>query len=152
MTEQDPFKSASFGEQITENLDRLLLVTPREYQTGLVTKFNNKEKPTSDAVLVDFVVLDLEDGPEEFTDALVFQGPLIRTFKAQAKYNEANPSGDPKTGFPQMTLGRLERGEDKKGLGENKRPWIMSPPSEEDKVRARDYLAGRKSEPDDPFA
>lgn len=142
----DPFKSgASGGAGITEYEDHLLLVTPTEYVESISTSYGD-----TDAVRVDFVVLDAPDGPEEVEDTLVFQRILISAMKRAANFNEKN-SVDPATGYPKMVLGVLAPNKDKQKKGQDA-PWDLLEPSEEQKVLARKYLEGKRSEPADPFA
>lgn len=147
MSNDDPFKSGSAGGAgITEFDGQLLLVVPTEHVQGIDTTFG-----TTDAVRVDFYVLDAPDGIEAVEDTLVFQRVLISAFKAQAKFNERNPGGDPATGFPKMTLGRLIQDEAQKKKGQSA-PWVLQEPSDEDKAVAREFLPNLKREPADPFA
>ena len=155
----DPFETARSGfNQISDHYGQLLLITPLEHVFDLKTVHSTKDKPTTDAIDADVVVLTGDDAPQEFSSMRIFQGPLIMTLKRAAKFNSQYPAGDPNTGRPKMILGRLSRGEDKSGtLTENlyftaadKRAWILLPPSEEDKQTARDYLA--KHPVDDPFS
>lgn len=139
----DPFDTPGSGGSITEYLGSLLLITPTEYLPNITTKFT-KQGETSDAVDVDFVALDADGGPEEVANTRVFQGPLIRDLKSAAQKNMAHVNGNPATGLPWMVLGRLARGEDKKGYGQDKRPWILSAPSDADKDVARKYIATLK--------
>lgn len=167
----DPFDSAGSFEPIIPMYGRLLLITPLEHVFGIKTQYATEEKPTSDAIDAQIVILDDGDAPvnwdgdvpvagSEIPSMRFFQGPLIATLKRAAKFNEANPAGDPKTGRPKMILGRLGRGEDKtKKLKEalyftdaDKRAWILTPPTDADKQLARDYLAKAPVEPADPFA
>lgn len=154
----DPFDSARSGfDLISDHYGKLLLITPIEHVTGLKTAYSTPEKPTTDAIDSDVVVLTGEEAPQEFTSLRIFQGPLIMTLKRAAKFNAQYPAGDPQTGRPKMVLGRLARGEDKTGkltkalefTAADKRAWILIPPSNEDKQLARDYLA--KKPVDDPF-
>lgn len=143
---EDPFKSgASGGTGITEYEGQLLLVTPTEYIESMKTSFGD-----TDAVRVDFVVLDAPDGPEEVEDTLVFQRILISAMKRGATFNEKN-GVDPQTGYPKMILGVLMPNKDKQKKGQDA-PWDLLEPNDEQKALAREYLAGRKTEPADPFA
>lgn len=147
MSYDDPFKAGSAGGAgITEYDGQLLLVVPTEYVQGVKTSYGE-----ADAVRVNFVVLDAPDGIEEVEDTLVFQRVLISAFKAQAKFNERNPDGDPANGYPKMTLGRLFQDEKQKKQGQSA-PWVLGEPTEEDKALARMYLPKLKREPADPFA
>ena len=146
MTMIDPFSSASSFDRIQDFEGQLLLVTPLEYLEGLNTSFGDNK----DAVDADLVVLDAEDGPEEYSSVRIFPGALIGTLKRAAKLNQTNPMGDPTTGFLKMVLGRLGKGEAKKGMSA---PWILQPPTEEDKKSARGWIAElRKRRDEDPFA
>lgn len=155
---QDPFSGPTGDfDRIQDQLGRLLLITPTDHLVDLITQYTKKGE-TSDAIEADVVALDGEDGPEEFDDMRIFQGPLIMSLKKAAKFNKAYPAGDPKTGFPKMILGRLARGEDKTGqltpnlygTAADKRPWILTAPTEEDRVLARKWIADQK--PSDPFS
>lgn len=142
----DPFKSgASGGAGITAYDGQLLLVTPTEYVESISTSFGD-----TDAVRVDFVVLDGPDGPEEVEDTLVFQRILISAMKRQAAFNERN-GVDPQTGYPKMILGVLAPNTEKQKKGQDA-PWDLLDPTDDQKTLARDYLAGKKQEPADPFA
>jgi hypothetical protein len=142
----DPFKSGSSGGAgITEYDGQLLLVTPTEYVESMKTSYGD-----TDAVRVDMVVLDAPDGPEEVEDTLVFQRMLIGALKRQAKFNEAH-GVDPQTGHPKMTLGVLIADKEQQKKGQDA-PWVLKEPNEAQAQVAREYLAGRKQEPADPFA
>lgn len=156
---KDPFSSAGAFEPINPLFGRLLLITPIEHVFGIKTQFATEEKPTSDAIDAEVVILDGSEAGREIESMRFFQGPLIATLKNAAKFNSANPGGDPQTGRPKMILGRMDRGEDKtKKLTEalyftaaDKRAWILTAPSEADKQTARDYLAKAPAEPPNPF-
>lgn len=159
----DPFASASSFEPIIPLYGNLLLITPMEHVFGIKTKYSTPEKPTTDAIDAEVVSLDGSEAGQEFDSFRFFQGPLIAAMKRAAKFNEENPNGDPKTGKPKMILGRLGRGEDKTGkltealyfTDADKRAWLLTAPSEEDKQMARDYLAkvpvAAQAEPPNPF-
>lgn len=143
---QDPFKTGSAGGAgITEYAGQLLLVTPTEYVESMKTVHGD-----SDAVRVDIAVLDGPDGVEEVEDTLVFQRMLISALKKRALFNEKN-GVDPETGYPKMILGVLIQDEAQKKTGQSA-PWVLAEPNAEQAQAARDYLAGKKSEPADPFA
>lgn len=146
MSNDDPFKSGSDGGAgIKEFEGHLLLVTPTEYIESMDTSFGD-----TDAVRVDFVVLDDPDGPVEVEDTLVFQRVLIKAMKRQAVFNEKN-GADPATGHPKMILGVLLQDEERKKKGQSA-PWVLAEPTDEQKAEARKYLASRpKNEPADPF-
>jgi hypothetical protein len=142
----DPFKSGSAGGSgITEYADQLLLVTPVEYIASKKTSFGE-----TDCVRVDLVVLDAPDGPEEVEDTLVFQRMLIGALKRQAIFNEKYEV-DPNTGYPKMTLGVLVADVEQQKKNQDA-PWVLAEPNAEQAALAREYLAGKKQEPADPFA
>lgn len=142
----DPFKSGSDGGAgITEYDGQVLLVTPTEYVESMKTSFGD-----TDAVRVDFAVLDAPEGVVEIEDTLIFQRMLIGALKRQAKFNEAN-GVDEATGYPKMTLGVLVQDTDRQKKGQSA-PWVLAEPNAEQAQLARDYLAGKKAEPADPFA
>lgn len=142
----DPFKSGSDGGAgITEYDGQVLLVTPTEYVESMKTSFGD-----TDAVRVDFAVLDAPEGVVEVEDTLIFQRMLIGALKRQAVFNEKN-TVDESTGFPKMTLGVLVQDTDRQKKGQSA-PWVLAEPNAEQAQLARDYLAGKKAEPADPFA
>jgi hypothetical protein len=156
----DPFASAGYASVIdAAHFGRLILFTPIEHVFGVKTQFSTPENPTCDVIDTDAVVLDGDDAGEEFSAVRIFQGPIIANLKRAAKFNDANPGGDPKTGRMKMVLGRLDRGDDKTGKltpelyfsAADKRAWILTAPSEEDKQLARDYLAKVPTGPANPF-
>lgn len=129
----DPFASAgAAGVKITDYEDQLLLLRPTEYIEHMKTEYSDDK----DAVVADVVVLDGDGAPEDLGEVYIFQGGLIGQLK--------NKIG--KT--PDMVLGRLGKGEaKKKGYSA---PWKFLTPTEEDKEKAREYLA-KKPKPKDPF-
>jgi hypothetical protein len=142
----DPFKSGSDGGAgITEYDGQVLLVTPTEYVESMKTSFGD-----TDAVRVDFAVLDAPEGVVEVEDTLIFQRMLIGALKRQAIFNEKN-TVDESTGYPKMTLGVLVQDTDRQKKGQSA-PWVLAEPNAEQAQLARDYLAGKKAEPADPFA
>jgi hypothetical protein len=142
----DPFKAGSSGGSgITEYDGQLLLVTPTEYIASMKTVHGQR-----DAIRADVAVLDGPNGIEEIEDTLIFAAVIISGMKRQAKFNEANDV-DPSTGFPKMTLGVLFQDESQKKQGQSA-PWVLGEPDDAQAQLARDYLAGKKSEPADPFA
>ena len=146
MTQDDPFKSGSDGGAgITEYEGQLLLVTAQEYIESMKTVHGE-----SDCVRVDFAVLDAPDGVEEVEDTLVFQRLLISALKPQAKFNEKY-GVDEATGHPKMLLGVLFQDTARQKKGQSA-PWVLAEPSAAQAQVARDYLAGKKSAPADPFA
>lgn len=146
MSNDDPFKSGSSGGAgIKEHEGHLLLVTPTEYVPEIDTSFGE-----TDAVRVDYTVLDGPDGIEEVEDSLVFQRVLISAFKRAAVFNEKH-GVDPATGHPKMVLGVLIQDEAQKKKGQSA-PWVLAEPTDAQKAVAREYLKDKKREPADPFS
>ena len=77
--------SAAGGDKVPvpELVGSLVLIYVREYRTGIVTSFGEK-----DAIACDVHVLDGPKGGEVFDNALLFQGALIGSLRAAV-------SGDP---------------------------------------------------------
>jgi hypothetical protein len=128
--------------KITEHEGEAVLVIPTEYIESMTTSMGDTA-----AVKADYVVLSGENKDEEYSDQLIFPKALVSRLTAMARYNEVNPE-DPKTGHPRMLLGRIGKGEAKKGQSA---PWIFEAPTEADATAAREWLA-KKNEPQDPFA
>lgn len=118
----DPFDSAtnSSGGLITDYSGALLLITPTEYRPEV----NTTRGPT-DAVVIDFVVLDGPRAGETATSSLVFPKVLKGALKA-------------KIGTGRMVLGRLGKGDAKPGQSA---PWVLGEPTDQDKQTAREYLS-----------
>lgn len=122
----DPFSSPATSSFSPKDIDgRLLLITPHEIQKDVVTDYG-----TSDATRADVVVLDGDGAPDEKSGVLIFQKAL------QGNLRAALGKG--------MVLGRLGQGVAKKGQSA---PWILTDPTEADKVIARQYLAGQQTDP-----
>lgn len=145
----DPFDTPSSGDRIQDLEGLLLLITPIEYLEGVSTSFGDTDAVDADVVALDAVGVDGVEGPQEYAGMRVFPGALVGALKRAAKFNEANPGGDPRTGKPKMILGRLGKGEAKKGQSA---PWIFTVPDDADKKLAREYLAKQPKQDDDPFA
>lgn len=123
MTSNDPFGAPAEGGRFNAetNNGRLLLITPKAYEEGIKTVHGTK-----DAVKADVVVID-EANPaasEKVEDALLFGGVLIAQTKSMIG--------------KQLVLGRLGQGTPKPG---QKPPWLLDDPTEDEKVKARAYLA-----------
>lgn len=119
----DPFNSPASGGKFSaaDHKGKLLLITPKSYETGITTTFGEK-----DAVKADVVVVN-EANPgdsEEIADALLFGGVLIGQTKSYVGKG--------------LVLGRLNQGTAKKGQNA---PWVLDDPTDEDKVAGRAYLA-----------
>lgn len=86
-----------------EILNHLLLIAPTEYRTGIVTKYNKPDNPTSDAIVVDVAVLtqtNAQGAIPVYHDVLWFNVGLRLTLKKQ---------------MGQLILARMGQGEAKGG-------------------------------------
>jgi hypothetical protein len=119
----DPFDSpgSSVGVNWEDLNGRLLLITPLAQEKEINTDYGPK-----DAVRANVVVLDGDDAPEEYRDALIFPNVLQQQVRANIGTSRAN-------------LGRLGQGNQKKG---QKPPWKLSDPTDADKDVARSWFAG----------
>lgn len=148
MSYDDPFgtPSSDFVKLAdADRIDHLVLVTPASFEAEVTTVQGKTDQVTVD--FVDLSEMDDEDNPGVlYTDSRVFSRALVATLKRGAKFNEANPAGNPATGLPMMVLGVVGQGEAKKGQSA---PWILTQPTDEQKVTAREYINRTKT--DDPF-
>lgn len=112
--------TTSTGGLITDYEGALLLITPTEYRPEV----NTTRGPT-DAVVVDFTVLDGARAGETATGSLIFPKVLKGALKS-------------KVGTGRMVLGRLGKGVAKPGQSA---PWVLGEPTEQDKQTARDHLS-----------
>lgn len=120
---QDAFGGPAEGGRFNAETHkgRLLLITPKSYEEDITTTYGKK-----DAVKADVVVID-EANPaasEKIEDALLFGGVLIGQTKSMIG--------------KQLVLGRLGQGAAKAGQNP---PWKLDDPTEDEKVKARAYLA-----------
>lgn len=123
MANDDAFDSPASGNfKAKDYPGRLLLITPKEYLTAVKTVNGDK-----DAVDGEVVVIDETDPTqsEVIDNGRLFGGQLIAATK-------------PKIG--RMVLGRLTQGVAKPG---QKPPWLLNDPTEDDRVKARAFLATR---------
>lgn len=84
-------------------LNHLLLIAPTEYRTGIVTRYNKPDNPTSDAITVDVAVLTQTNDQDQipvYHDVLWFNVGLRLTLKKQ---------------IGQLVLARMGQGEAKGG-------------------------------------
>lgn len=122
----DEFSSPAKSSFTPKDLiGRLLLITPHAVEKDITTDYG-----TSDATRADVVVLDGDGAPDEKPDVLIFQKALQGNLRSQLGKGKV--------------LGRLGQGEAKKGQSA---PWILTDPTEPDKVMARAYLAQAQSDP-----
>lgn len=152
MSDRDEFDSAGGARvSLAELVGKTVLFSPTEYvpleknEAGEVTGGGvmTKDFGRKDVVVTDMVVLNGDNGPEVYDDAMIFNGPPIAALKRR---------------IGRKYLGVVTRGAEKvKG----NYPILLTEPTEADKQMARDYLAGRAvaaavpsaaDTPDDPWA
>lgn len=126
-----PFSAPAQATGITweEHLGRLLLVEPKELEKEIDTVHGKK-----DAVRADVTVIDADDAPEVYTDALIFPGVLISQTRSL---------------LGEKVLGRLGQGQAKPG---QKPPWRLEDPTEADITIGMKYLDSREPKNANPFA
>ena len=126
---QDPFSGpGESGPGITTFEGHLLLVTPTEYIDEMTTAYGDTDAVVADMVVLDGPELEEEGVPEEFPETYIFQNRLIAQTKR--KVNRG------------MILGRLgKKKAEKKGYSD---AWSLEDPDEDDKQKARDYLATKE--------
>lgn len=117
------------GIQWEAHLGRLLLIEPKELEKDIETTFGSK-----DAVRADITVIDADDAPEVYTDALIFPGVLISQTRSL---------------LGEKVLGRLGQGQAKSG---QKPPWRLEDPVEADVDIGVKYLDSREPKSTNPFA
>lgn len=135
---RDEFDSAGEYVNISELLGKLVLFTPRKRVEGINTVHGDK-----DAVLADLVVLDGEDGWDEYEDVMIFQGKLIAALKRRITVTKSMDR-DPVTGvvthFETTTvrrlLGVIVKGQAQRGQNA---PYELGPATDEQKALARKY-------------
>lgn len=128
----NPFRgpATSVGIQWDEHLGRLLLIEPKAVEKEVQTSFGEK-----DAVRADITVIDADDTPAVFTDALIFPGVLI---------SQTRPL------IGEKVLGRLGQGVAKSG---QKPPWRLEDATEDDIATGVRYLDSRTpAKSTNPFA
>lgn len=118
------------GIQWDDHKGRLLLIEPKDVETGIQTAFGEK-----DAVRADVTIIDAPEQPEEYLDTLIFPGVLISQTRSL---------------LGQKVLGRLSQGAAKSG---QKPPWRLDEATEDDVKTGTRYLDSRKQpENSNPFA
>lgn len=125
MPKEDPFDAPGAASNVEWEayLGKLLLIWPISKEEDVKTK----DYGDKDAIRADLVVLDGNDGPEEFFDILIF--PLVLQGQLRRNVGKGRPN-----------LGRLGQGE---AVGKQKPPWKLFVASEKDEQMARDYLNKR---------
>ena len=128
----NPFASPAppgAGIQWEDHKGRLLLIEPKAHEAGIQTAFGVK-----DAVRADVTVIDADDAPAVYLDALIFPTVLIQQTR-------------PLVG--EMILGRLGQGAAK---GTQNAPWKLEDASPADIETGKRYLASRTPVASNPFA
>lgn len=156
---EDPFAGPApqqpRGPRLLEMYGRLLLVIPRKLEEGVPNRLQagtTQDRMTADVVVLDGGEIAYGGKPEQLppvphnkvaqvphkTDRMYISsvGLISQCRDALAKRMRGEPG---------MVLGRLSVGESKEAG--QRGPWLLTPPSEQDKVIARRYLATV-----DPFA
>lgn len=139
----DPFADGGSGfDSIGEYEGELLLMTPIEYIPNIKTAHGD-----TDCIDIDATVLTGEDAGTTLECTRVFQKALKGSLKKRMGRDQG------------MLLARLARTENPRDKSKDaKKMWIFEPPSDDDKVIARKWLADEearraaKAETDDPFA
>lgn len=124
MTTDDEFANPSErddDEQVdnfvwADNKGRLLLIIPAKYETGVATKFGDK-----DAIRGSVVLLDGPDAGKEYPDTLIFGGVLIAQIK---------------TKIGRKVLGRVGQRPTDKGNP----AWVLDDGNDVDRKTARAWL------------
>jgi len=126
-----PFAAPAQASGISweDHKGRLLLIEPKELEKDIETTFGTK-----DAVRADVTVIDADDAPEVYTDALIFPGVLISQTRSL---------------LGEKVLGRLGQGQAKSG---QKPPWRLEDPTEADQAIGVKYLDSREPKKTNPFA
>lgn len=160
----DPFDAPApqqaRGPRLREMYGRLLLVVPVKLEEGLVSRtFKNpdgspatQDRMTANVTILDGGTIHYGGQPEKMPPVphsksaeipMEIKGMFISGVGLISQCRDALAKKITQ-GRPGMVLGRLTRGEDS---GKGEPPWLLTPPTEDDKNIARQYLATR-----DPFA
>jgi hypothetical protein len=122
---QDPFNDPASGfERIQDYAEFPMIVTPRNYVTGLTTK-HSKTPGDTDAVDVDVVVLHADGTFKEIPMLRVFPNGLVSQFRRS---------------IGQMVIGRLNKVPTPKGEA-----WNMATATAEDKALGIRYLEAKNA-------
>lgn len=120
----DPFSDPTSGfDRIQDYADYAMIVTPREYRTGLTT-VNSKAPGDTDAVDADVVVLYPDGTVKELTMLRIFPRGLVGQFRRS---------------MGQMVIGRLGKVPSKKGH----EAWVFKPATPEDRALGVKYLEAK---------
>lgn len=156
---EDPFSGPApqqaRGPRLRDIYGRLLLLVPHKLEQGVPNRL--QAGTTQDRMTVDVIVLD--GGPVQYGGKPEATPPVAHDKTAQVPHKTAgmyvssaglisqcrDALARRAQGQPGMVLGRLGVGNAKEP-GQNA-PWLLTPPTDQDKAIARQYLAGV-----DPFA
>ncbi|MFI7042640.1 hypothetical protein ACIBI0_38685 [Microbispora rosea] len=117
----DPFSNPVSGfDRIQDYAEFAMIVTPRQYVTGLTTQ-HSREPGDTDAVDVDLVVLYPNGTVKEIPMTRVFPRGLVGQFRRQ---------------IGQMVIGRLTKAPTKKA-GQD--AWVFTPATDADKALGMAY-------------
>lgn len=120
----DPFSDPQSGfDRIQDYAEYALIVTPREYRTGLTT-VNSKSPGDTDAVDADVVVL--------YPDGTAKEIPLMRIFPMGLV-------GQFRRSMGQMVIGRLGKVPSKKGHD----AWVFNKATDADRALGVAYLQAK---------
>ncbi|MBB4689802.1 hypothetical protein [Amycolatopsis jiangsuensis] len=155
----DPFSApapqAARGPRVRDMYGRLLLVIPHKLEEDLPNRL--QPGTTQDRLTADVIILDGGEiqygGKPEATPPVPHTKTVATPFKSERMFLSQRglisqcreALAKRLQGQPGMVLGRLTTGEAKEA-GQNA-PFLLSPPTDEDKALARQYLAQV-----DPFA
>lgn len=117
----DMFSNGASGSGLDDYEGHPLLFVPTEYQKGGYVDRTGKKIDVVDSTVVSF---ENPDAPETDDGVRIFAGRLVGGLKKGAVFNMANPSGDPNTGLPRMTIGVLVKGQKSGGQSA---PWLLEP-------------------------
>lgn len=158
----DPFSGPApqeaRGPRLRDIYGRLVLLVPHKLEVGVTSQFKNPDgsPQTQDRMTTDVIVLD--GGTIQYGGKPEKVPPIPHTKTAEVPHRTVrmyissaglvsqcrDALAARLAGKPGMVLGRLTRGSDS---GKGEPPWLLTPPTEDDKNIARRYLATV-----DPFA
>lgn len=145
MTQNDPFIDAplptSAFPKVRDFEGHLVLFTPTKLERGIPSNFRDKQgnAQLQDRITTDVVVLD---GPLDDFEDTEYDALWISNDKIVNQLSKAVKTGS-------MVLARVTLPDPKKAAGVGN-AWQLSPPNDDDRKVARQYLASKKEE--DPFA
>jgi hypothetical protein len=126
MADQFDNPGATTAINLADLKGRLLLLKPSRVETGISTVLGTK-----DATVVTVHVLDGTDSGQVYTEAFIWPKVLQMQLR-------------PNVGTGRYYLGRLGQGLAKPGQNP---PWNLDNPTEDDREKARKYLAGLAAPP-----